>query len=88
MNEEHGAGFEGTDALVRKYRMGTPGEWPRKKKPMKEEAPTMNTGAIPNPLETSQGPRVKEYPVTDRRYKKTKYPVLLKRFRDYLGSKG
>lgn len=83
MNEEHGAGFEGTDALVRKYRKGTPGQWP-----VKEEAPTMNTGAIPNPLETSQGPMVKEYPVTDRRYKKTKHPVLLKRFRDYLGNKG
>lgn len=40
------------------------------------------TASIPNPAQTSMGPRVKEIPVTDRRRKKDKHPVLLKRFRE------
>jgi len=51
---------------------------------MNEEAPTMNTGAIPNPAQTAMGPRLKTVNVTDRRRKKDKVPVLLKRFRKYI----
>lgn len=40
------------------------------------------TASIPNPADTAMGPRVKEIPVTDRRRKKDKHPVLLKRFRE------
>jgi hypothetical protein len=40
------------------------------------------TASIPNPAQTSMGPRIKEIPVTDRRRKKDKHPVLLKRFRE------
>ena len=49
-----------------------------------EDAPTMNTGAIPDPKSTAMGPRTKEINVTDRRRKKDKIPVLLKRFRRYI----
>lgn len=48
-----------------------------------EDAPTMNTGAIPDPKTTVMGPRIKQVNVTDRRRKKDKVPVLLKRFRKY-----
>jgi hypothetical protein len=48
-----------------------------------EDAPTMNTGAIPDPKTTVMGPRVKSINVTDRRRKKDQVPVLLKRFRKY-----
>ena len=53
-------------------------------KKIKEEAPTMNTGAIPNPAQTAMGPRLKTVNVTDRRRKKSQIPVLLKRFRKYI----
>ena len=49
-----------------------------------EEAPTMNTGAIPNPAQTAMGPRIKSINVTDRRRKKDQVPTLLKRFRKYI----
>lgn len=52
-----------------------------------EEAPSMNTGAIPDPKSTVQGPRS----VQDRRRKKNSpdpFPVLLKRFRQYIQDKG
>ena len=66
-----------------------------KKKKMKDEeyipeeapvasAPSTNTGSIPNPADTAMGPRVKEIPVHDRRRRKDKLPVLLKRFRKYI----
>ena len=47
-------------------------------------APSTNTGSIPNPADTAMGPRVKEIPVHDRRRRKDKLPVLLKRFRKYI----
>lgn len=53
-------------------------------KKIEEEAPTMNTGAIPNPADTAMGPRLKTVNVTDRRRKKNGIPVLLKRFRKYI----
>lgn len=49
-----------------------------------EEAPTMNTGAIPNPAQTAMGPRIKSINVTDRRRRKDQVPTLLKRFRKYI----
>jgi len=51
-----------------------------------EEATT--TAAIPNPIDTAQGPKAREISVTDKRYKKNKLPVLLKRFRRYIDSDG
>lgn len=57
---------------------------------IKEDAPTVNTGAIPNPAKTSMGPDTgyRAMTVHDRRRKKNKHPVLLKRFRDYYKDKG
>lgn len=40
--------------------------------------------SIPNPADTAMGPKVKQISVTDRRRKKNKPPLLLKRFRKYL----
>jgi hypothetical protein len=48
-----------------------------------EDAPTMNISTIPDPKATAMGPRLKTYNVTDRRRRKDKVPVLLKRFRKY-----
>ena len=45
------------------------------------------TAAIPNPAQTSMGPRFKTNLVHDRRKKKG-FPKLLKRFRDYYQEKG
>jgi hypothetical protein len=42
------------------------------------------TASIPNPADTAMGPRLKTTSVTDRRRKKDKVPVLLKRFRKYM----
>ena len=56
-------------------------------KKLKEDAPTVNTGSIPNPADTAMGPRFKPRTVHDRRKKKGK-PLLLKRFRDYYNEKG
>ena len=53
-------------------------------KKVDEEAPAVNTGAIPNPAQTAMGPRLKTVNVTDRRRKKKDVPVLLKRFRKYI----
>jgi hypothetical protein len=54
-------------------------------KKIKEEAPAgANTGSIPNPIQTAQGPRLKTTSVTDRRRRKDKVPILLKRFRKYV----
>lgn len=55
-------------------------------KKLKEE-PT-NTSAIPNPADTAMGPRVKTTNVYDKRRRKDKHPVLLKRFRKYLSDQG
>ena len=53
-----------------------------------KEEPTMNTGAIPNPADTAMGPRLKTTTMHDRRRKKDKLPVLLKRFRKYIEDNG
>ena len=58
-----------------------------KKDSVKEDAPTVNTGSIPNPADTAMGPRFKPRTVHDRRKKKGR-PLLLKRFRDYYNEKG
>lgn len=54
---------------------------------IKEDAPTVNTSAIPDPKTTAQGPRFKPKTIHDRRKKKGT-PLLLKRFRDYYNDKG
>jgi len=58
-----------------------------KKDNVKEDAPTVNTGSIPNPADTAMGPKFKPRTVHDRRKKKGR-PLLLKRFRDYYAEKG
>ena len=58
-----------------------------KKDNVREDAPTVNTGSIPNPADTAMGPRFKTKAVYDRRKKKGR-PLLLKRFRDYYAEKG
>ena len=45
-----------------------------------EDVPTNSTAAIPNPINTVMGPST----IHDRRRKKDKMPVLLKRFRKYI----
>ena len=45
-----------------------------------EDVPTNSTAAIPNPINTAMGPST----IHDRRRKKDKMPVLLKRFRKYI----
>ena len=70
----------------------------RMRKPGEKGAPTQDalrrargedttTAAIPNPAQTSMGPRFKTNLVHDRRKKKG-FPKLLKRFRDYYQEKG
>lgn len=55
--------------------------WMRAQK-VNEEMTT--TASIPNPANTAMGPKFKPKTVTDRRRKKDKHPVLLKRFRKYM----
>ena len=42
------------------------------------------TASIPNPAQTVMGPRLKTVTMHDKRRKKDKFPVLLKRFRKYI----
>ena len=42
------------------------------------------TASIPNPAQTAMGPRLKTVTMHDKRRKKDKFPVLLKRFRKYI----
>ena len=42
------------------------------------------TASIPNPAQTAMGPRLKTMTMHDKRRKKDKFPVLLKRFRKYI----
>lgn len=42
------------------------------------------TASIPNPADTAMGPRLKTTYMHDRRRKKDKIPVLLKRFRKHV----
>ena len=53
-----------------------------------DDAAAVNTGSIPNPATTVMGKRPKEINVTDRRRKKNKLPVLLKRFRKHMEDNG
>ena len=53
-----------------------------------EGAPAVNTTSIPNPAKTAMGPRFKAQNVTDRRRRKDKHPVVLKRFRKYMEDNG
>ncbi len=49
-----------------------------------EDVPSTNTASIPNPATTAMGPRLKTTTMHDKRRKKDKFPVLLKRFRKYI----
>lgn len=60
----------------------------KKTKAMKEDVPTMNTGAIPDPKVTAMGPRIKTQHMHDKRRKKNQLPILLKRFRKYIEDNG
>ena len=51
-----------------------------------EDATT--TASIPNPATTAMGPRIKTTTMHDKRRRKDKHPVLLKRFRQYFNDKG
>lgn len=42
------------------------------------------TASIPNPAKTAMGPKYSPKNVVDRRRKKDKHPILLKRFRKYI----
>jgi len=46
------------------------------------------TSSIPNPAQTAMGPRLKMTTMHDKRRKKDKFPVLLKRFRKYIEDHG
>ena len=46
------------------------------------------TSSIPNPATTAMGPRIKTTTMHDKRRKKDKFPVLLKRFRKYIEDHG
>ena len=45
------------------------------------------TASIPNPADTAMGPKLTTTNVTDRRRRKDKLPILLKRFRKYVEEK-
>ena len=46
------------------------------------------TGSIPNPADTAMGPKVKQIDMHDKRRRKDKHPILLKRFRKYIEDHG
>tara|TARA_B100001287_G_scaffold276478_1_gene287464 strand:+ start:1224 stop:1784 length:561 start_codon:yes stop_codon:yes gene_type:complete len=46
------------------------------------------TANIPNPADTAIGPRIKTTTMHDKRRRKDKHPVLLKKFSQYLTDKG
>lgn len=46
------------------------------------------TSSIPNPAQTAMGPKLKMTTMHDKRRKKDKFPVLLKRFRKYIEDHG
>jgi hypothetical protein len=46
------------------------------------------TASIPNPADTAMGPRIKTTTMHDKRRRKDKFPVLLKRFRKYIEDNG
>ena len=83
MNEEHGAGEEGTKKLRKKYQKDTPCQ------PVTEEegaAPSTNTGnSVPAPGALKLKKTALFQDITDKRYKKDKPPVVLKRFKKFVG---
>lgn len=58
------------------------------KKKTKQQDEMVTTADIPNPADTAMGPRLKTTTMHDRRRKKDKLPVLLKRFRKYYEDNG
>jgi len=46
------------------------------------------TANIPNPADTAMGPKIRTTTMHDKRRRKDKHPVLLKRFSQYLTDKG
>ena len=58
------------------------------KKKTKQQDEMVTTADIPNPADTAMGPRLKTTTMHDRRRKKDKLPVLLKRFRKYIEDNG
>lgn len=54
------------------------------KKKVKEDAPTNSVAAGGVDMAPNTGPRVKEISVTDKRRRKDRQPVLLKRFRKFI----
>lgn len=57
-------------------------------KTKKEDVAATSTASIPNPAQTAMGPRFKTTTVVDKRRRKDKTPVLLKRFRKYMEEHG
>jgi len=55
---------------------------------MQEDVAATSTASIPNPAQTAMGRRPKLTYMYDRRRKKDKPPVLLKRFRKYMTDNG
>jgi len=53
-------------------------------KKVKEDAPTNSIAHGGVDMAPNTGPRVKEISVTDKRRRKDKHPVLLKRFRKFI----
>lgn len=51
-------------------------------KKVDEDAPAVNTGSIPNPIDTAMGPRFKTTVTQDKRKKKR--PSVLKRFAKFI----
>tara|TARA_Y100000004_G_scaffold185985_1_gene236891 strand:+ start:458 stop:910 length:453 start_codon:yes stop_codon:yes gene_type:complete len=58
------------------------------KKKTKQKNEMVTTAAIPNPVDTAMGPRLKTTTMHDKRRKKDKLPILLKRFRKYIEDNG
>ncbi len=54
------------------------------KKKVKEDAPTNSIAHGGVDMAPNTGPRVKEISVTDKRRRKDRQPVLLKRFRKFI----
>jgi len=49
-----------------------------------EDVAATSTASIPDPKQTAQGPRAKLIRMYDKRRRKDKPPLLLKRFRKYM----
>ena len=78
------AGKAGAAAVYRKFINAMK----EKTKLKNEDVAAIRSGVIPNPAQTAMGPRYGPKNVTDRRRKKDKPPVMLKRFRKYIEDHG